>query len=349
MAKVYRARVAVLTDSRLKYFIEVIDGILVIKLNVWEDIFKANMAKIRDDEIKTLKFANRIRALIFSAILSVERILLCVGVVAYAYTYHAISADVVFYFAQFCHICHLSITLYLILGIFETSECLTTINRVEHFLLLDERNVFVDVVSESEMISMQNIIYQKNTKTNGRITLNIQPGTFCAVIGPVGSGKSTLLHMLMNEVNILSGTIKVGGKISYASQQTWLFPASVKNNIIFSDNYNEELYKKIVNVCDLANDLEYLLNNDDIVIGEKAISLSGGQRSRINLARAVYRKADIYLLDDPLSSVDSKTVKNIMEKCFLDYLKDKTRILVTHNVQLLKDVDLIIMMENVGQ
>lgn len=160
-------------------------------------------------------------------------------------------------------------------------------------------------------------------------------------------GKSTLLHLLLNEVNFSSGNVSIGGNVSYAPQEAWLFPSTIRNNITFGDHYDEERYSKVIQVCALTKDIDKLPNNDEYKVGEKSVSLSGGQRSRINLARAIYRKADIYLLDDPLSSIDTYTSKQIFDKCFLDHLKGKTRVLVTHNVPLLKKVDFIIIVNNV--
>lgn len=87
---------------------------------------------------------------------------------------------------------------------------------------------------------------------------------------------------------------------------------------------------------------------DKTLVGERGVSLSGGQRARINLARSVYNDADIYLLDDPLSAVDTHVGKHLFEECIVKYLKDKTRILVTHQLQYLKQADLIVIMNNVS-
>lgn len=138
------------------------------------------------------------------------------------------------------------------------------------------------------------------------------------------------------------------GNISYASQEPWLFVSSVKNNILFGMDFEKDKYNKVVNVCALQRDFKQLSYGDRTLVGERGASLSGGQRARINLARAVYRDADIYLLDDPLSAVDAHVSKHLFEKCILDYLKGKTRILVTHQVQYLKQVDVIVVLNNVS-
>lgn len=103
-----------------------------------------------------------------------------------------------------------------------------------------------------------------------------------------------------------------------------------------------------MDVCALKKDFEQLPNGDKTLVGEKGISLSGGQRARINLARALYSEADIYLLDDPLSAVDTHVGKDLFEKCIKRYLKNKTVLLATHQLQFLQHADIIITVTNVS-
>lgn len=101
-------------------------------------------------------------------------------------------------------------------------------------------------------------------------------------------------------------------------------------------------------MCSLERDLEILPNGDQTIIGERGINLSGGQKARVNLARAIYKEADIYLLDDPLSAVDAHVGKNIFENCIQGYLADKICVLVTHQLQYLKAIENIVLM-NMGR
>lgn len=178
------------------------------------------------------------------------------------------------------------------------------------------------------------------------INLHIKPGTLCVVIGQVGSGKSSLLQLLLNELQLNTGSVQVAGKVSFASQEPWLFVSTVKDNILFGDEFQKRRYWNVVKMCALEKDLEQLPYGDRTLISERGVSLSGGQRARINLARAVYRDADVYLMDDPLSAVDAHVGKHLFEQCILKYLKGKTRILTTHQVQFLKQADLVVVMNN---
>lgn len=153
---------------------------------------------------------------------------------------------------------------------------------------------------------------------------------------------------ILGELDVVVGSIKVNGTISYASQEAWVFAATVRQNILFGQDYDKERYNEIVKVCALQTDFEQFPNGDLTLVGERGTSLSGGQKARINLARAVYRDADIYLLDDPLSAVDVHVGKHLFQQCITKYLANKTRILVTHQVHYLKSVHNIILLNHVS-
>lgn len=118
----------------------------------------------------------------------------------------------------------------------------------------------------------------------------------------------------------------------------------MRQNILFGRPYDKARYKKVVRVCALIRDFTLLPYGDETIVGERGISLSGGQRARVNLARAVYRNADIYLLDDPLSAVDSQVGKQMFDECINGYLQNKIVILITHQLQYLRHVDQIAIM-----
>nr|XP_034841109.1 multidrug resistance-associated protein 4-like [Maniola hyperantus] len=177
------------------------------------------------------------------------------------------------------------------------------------------------------------------------ITMNIRKGKLCAIVGSVGSGKSSLLQVLLREMPISGGQLNVKGSMSYACQDSWLFPATVRENILFGLPYEVERYKEVCRACSLAPDFKQFPYGDLSLVGERGVSLSGGQRARINLARAVYREADIYLLDDPLSAVDANVGRQLFERCIQKYLSGRTRILVTHQVHFLKSADFIVVLK----
>ncbi|KAG1681716.1 Multidrug resistance-associated protein 5 [Nymphon striatum] len=149
--------------------------------------------------------------------------------------------------------------------------------------------------------------YGKDTENVVKdISFSLNPGDYLCVIGEVGSGKTSLLKTILKEMVVNSGTINVRGNIAYSCQQSWIFSDTLKNNILFGSKYDQERYQNIINACCLSMDINLMKYGDETVVGERGIKLSGGQRARISLARALYYDADVYLLDDPLSAVDAE-------------------------------------------
>jgi ATP-binding cassette subfamily C (CFTR/MRP) protein 1 len=168
-------------------------------------------------------------------------------------------------------------------------------------------------------------------------------GELSCVVGRVGSGKSSLLQSILGDLWKVKGSVEVRGTVAYASQQTWILNATVKENIVFGYRYDSEFYEKTVNACALIDDFAQLPDGDETVVGERGISLSGGQKARVSLARAVYARADIYLLDDVLSAVDSHVGRHIIDNVLgaRGLLSSKTRILATNAIPVLRQASYI--------
>ncbi|EDQ90078.1 uncharacterized protein MONBRDRAFT_82, partial [Monosiga brevicollis MX1] len=177
------------------------------------------------------------------------------------------------------------------------------------------------------------------------INLHVPRGQLIGVCGGVGSGKSSLLSAIIGQMKVQSGQIRCGDRIAYVSQQAWIQFMSLKENILFGEDFDEEKYKHALHVACLEPDLEALPGGDATEIGERGINLSGGQKQRVSLARAVYSDCDIYLLDDPLSAVDANVGRHIFEKCLRGSLRGKTVVFVTHQLQFLPQCDRVIYME----
>ena len=137
----------------------------------------------------------------------------------------------------------------------------------------------------------------------------------------------------MIQINKDESRVIINGSISYVPQEEWIQNDTLRNNILFYLPYDANKYYHILEICELKPDLESLIGGDMTEIGEKGINLSGGQRARINIARALYNNKDIYIFDDPLSALDANVGKNIVRNCIKEYLEDKTRILITHALQ----------------
>lgn len=179
------------------------------------------------------------------------------------------------------------------------------------------------------------------------INLNIAKGEFIVVTGSIGTGKSSLLCALAGLMKRLHGEVYASSRPLLCGYP-WVKNATIRDNILFGLPYNKSKYDTIIEACSLINDFKQFTGGDMTEVGERGITLSGGQKARINLARAVYADTDIILLDDVLSAVDAKVGKHIVENCILGLLDGKTRILATHQLSLINDADRMIFMNGDG-
>lgn len=226
-----------------------------------------------------------------------------------------------------------------------------SVQRINKFMNaeeLDPDNV-TNLTSEDALsITDGTFTWGGETTTLKNINMKVKKGNFTAIVGMVGCGKTSLISALLGEMERLNGKVNVDGTIAYVPQQAWIQNATLQDNILFGKPLNKQRYAEVVEACALTPDLSMLPAGDQTEIGEKGINLSGGQKQRVALARAVYNDAEIYLLDDPLSAVDSHVGKHIFDNVFGEsgLLKNKTRLLVTHAVVYLPKVDEIYVMVN---
>jgi len=176
------------------------------------------------------------------------------------------------------------------------------------------------------------------------VSLSAADGQLLGITGPVGCGKTSLLMTILGELPISSGKISCIGKIALASQTPWVYSGTVRENIVFGKQFDVQKYNKVIEVCDLEKDIASFTKRDLTEIGQRGVILSGGQRARVSLARAIYSDADIYLLDDPFSAVDAKVGKHLFDKCIKEFLNGRIRILVTHQLPFLKETDNIVVL-----
>ena len=176
------------------------------------------------------------------------------------------------------------------------------------------------------------------------ISFIVGSGQMLAITGPVGSGKTSLLMAILGELPTINGTVSVDGRIAYVPQLPWVFSGTIRENILFGRPFDNGRYFEILDACCLKTDLNSFPKEDLTEIGNRGVSLSGGQRVRVSLARALYSDADIYLLDDPLSAVDAKVGKYLFESCICGFLSEKTRVFVTHQLHLLANIRNVIVL-----
>ncbi|KAK9149846.1 hypothetical protein Scep_008603 [Stephania cephalantha] len=165
---------------------------------------------------------------------------------------------------------------------------------------------------------------EKQDLVLNRITIELPKGLLIAVIGEVGSGKSSLLNSVLGETQLIRGSIGYYGSIAYVSQVSWIFSGTIRDNILFGNCYDAKRYSEVLVACALNVDISLMIGGDQSYIGEKGVNLSGGQKARLALARALYHGADIFLLDDVLSAVDAQAISSadmivVMDKGYVKW------------------------------
>lgn len=210
--------------------------------------------------------------------------------------------------------------------------------RIEEFMNEPDKEQEDVVPQQSAELELHNASFawpgvEKNILEN--ITLSFPPG-LTVIYGEVAAGKTALLQALLGELDRTSGEhIRPDQVVAYCAQTPWLENGTIRDNILFSYPYEEDRYKQVLAACALLPDMAEFKHGDLSAIGENGIGLSGGQKARVALARAVYSKANVLLLDDPLSALDHQTAEFIVQKLLAGPLvSSRTTILVTHRTEL---------------
>ena len=202
---------------------------------------------------------------------------------------------------------------------------------------IEMRNVS-SYVKKKKDSSMFKLLHGVSLQCSGRDLI--------AITGATGSGKSSVLEAIVGEIPVTNGQILVTGKIAYMPQNPWLFSGTVKENILFGNEFDEQKYQATIEACSLTEDFELLPHGDMTQVGESGATLSGGQRARVSLARTVYSDADIFLLDSPLKAVDAKVGKLLYQNCICGLLSTRLRIHVTNYKNYLRNASVVLRMEN---
>ncbi|VDO27601.1 unnamed protein product [Onchocerca flexuosa] len=349
-----------LKDERMKICNEILNGIKVVKLYAWEPAMEEIVEQIRHEELYLIRKIGLVRAFVDSFNVSSPFL-----VAMLTFTTYTLSSSAHILTPQ---IAFVSLTLFnqlrspmmmLAFLMKQAVEAAVANKRLKSFLVADELNpLAVDDITDK--FDTENAVEIKEAHLNWNARESspvleidhfmIPKKSLIAVVGKVGNGKSSLLSAILGEMEKMKGYIGVSGQLAYISQQPWIQNSSLRNNIIFGGKFDQKYYDKIIESCALVEDLRILPNGDATEIGEKGINLSGGQKARVALARAVYQNRNIYLLDDPLSAVDSHVGMHIFEKVIghNGLLRNKTRILVTNNLAYLDEVDVVAYMQDIS-
>ncbi|XP_060548899.1 ATP-binding cassette sub-family C member 6 [Pantherophis guttatus] len=343
-------------DSRARLTSTILSDMKVLKLHGWEKTFISKVLGIRTQELQALKMSQ----FLFSASLaSFQSSTFLISFISFAvYTLsdetNVLDAKKAFVSLSLINILNTAHS-FLPFSINAVVQAKVSIHRIATFLSLEELDhAQVDVESSDRNpnpIIVTNGTFswcREGSPCLNRINLSVPQGSLCAVVGQVGAGKSSLLSALLGELQRIEGSVVMKGTIAFVPQIAWIQNASVEDNVIFGRKMERTWYNQVVKACALQPDIDGFPAGSQTEIGEKGINLSGGQKQRLSLARAVYTKASVYLLDDPLSAVDVPVGQHIFNQVLgpNGLLKEKTRVLVTNTIHILPKVDNIIMMVN---
>ncbi|XP_064381893.1 ATP-binding cassette sub-family C member 4-like isoform X2 [Halichondria panicea] len=350
----YRFKSAVLTDKRVRIMNEIITGIRVIKMYAWEYAFKRIVDTLRRLESRLILKGGIVRASNLAFMMMSASLMAFVVFCVYTATGGDLTPKKVFTTLSLIYVLRLVTIHHLILNVVGFSEAHVALTRIKRFLSFKEATNICGMEEKKTSgpsITVRNLTAAWDSNDAKDVLKNIsfdidnsQSQSLLSIVGPVGAGKSTLLQCLLGELIPKERSINIRGTISYAAQEPWLFSETLRENILFGKPYNAEWYNTVVKACALSKDIQQLAQGDLTLVGERGVTLSGGQKARVSLARAVYHRADIYLLDDPLSAVDAAVAKHLYKECIRGLLKNCVVLLVTHQVQFAVKSDRILVL-----
>ncbi|KAI0675473.1 metal resistance protein YCF1 [Trametes maxima] len=343
-------------DKRTRLMSDLLANIRSIKLYAWENAFMRWVFEVRNNqELKMLRSIGIVTSMNTSLWSGIPLLVAFSSFATAAYTSNTpLTSDKIFP----------AISLYMLLQ-FPLSmisqvtsniiEAMVSVKRLSAFFESDELQPDVRKAVAKENVECGDVVvsivngefrWNKDapSATLEDINMAVRKGELVGILGRVGAGKTSLLSAIIGEMFRADGEVKVVGSISYAPQNPWVMSATIKDNILFSHKYDEEFYNIVLDACALRPDLALLPNGDMTEVGEKG--LSGGQRARVALARAVYARADIVILDDVLAALDSHVAKHVFDHVIgpNGVLATKARIVVTNSIHFLKQFSQVLYM-----
>ncbi|XP_012526578.1 multidrug resistance-associated protein 5 isoform X3 [Monomorium pharaonis] len=383
----FRSKSVNITDARVRLMSEVLECIKLIKMYSWENYFSQKLLATRKKEERWLHKTAYFQSLSISLTPAIPVISAIITFLAHVASGSGLTVAQVFPFVSVLNAQIRTSFMFLQVALINIAAVKITFGRIKSVLLLNEDNCQASKpIVRSQAVAIANGTFvcdsmklqtdaSINTKKKKKSPLDNplelenlnQPmqetkyvevlsdvhfgapkGKLVGICGHVGSGKSSLLLAALGQLRMTKGHILREGTCAYVSQQAWIVNGTLKENILFGEEFDAKRYYHTITICNLKEDINMLPGGDDTEIGERGVNLSGGQKQRVALARAYYASRDIYFLDDPLSAVDAYVGSYIFEKLILEALRNKSVLFVTHNIQFLKRCDEIYMM-NAGK
>ena len=361
------------TEARVSLTEEALIGIRFLKYHGWAGRFVERILNLRGHETHQLQRYTAVRTAVGSISQSLPALTATLAFITYALTDSALSPAIVFS-SSALFVSLRTPLIYLPTALQGCSDSAAALRRIQKYLLTEEiedyplhselepaaeicRATFAWDLSEHEdpmekqedtdVITLPSGEIARSKFQLKQIDLTLRRGELLAVIGSVGSGKSSLISALAGDMTKVDGDVAWGASYATCPQQPWIYDATVRENITFGSTFpfSVSWYNTVLQACSLTRDLNLLQHGDKTVLGERGIVLSGGQKQRISLARAMYSEKDVVLLDDPLSAVDANVGRAILDYAICGQIAQRTRVLCTHDMQILHRCDRILWME----
>ncbi|KAI0629229.1 metal resistance protein YCF1 [Trametes polyzona] len=346
-------------DKRTRLMSDLLANIRSIKLYAWENAFIRWVSQVRNnEELKMLRKIGIVTSLNTSLWSGIPLLVAFSSFAVAAYTSNTpLTSDKIFPAISLYMLLQFPLSMFAMVTS-NIIEAMVSVKRLSAFFNSDELQPDVrqtvakdDIELGDVVVSIINGEFRWNkdspSPTLEDINLTVRKGELVGILGRVGAGKTSLLSAIIGEMQRTDGEVKVVGSISYAPQNPWIMSATIRDNILFSHRYDEEFYNLVLDACALRPDLALLPNGDMTEVGEKGEHLRiGGQRARVALARAVYARADIVILDDVLAALDSHVAKHVFDHVIgpNGLLATKARIVVTNSIHFLKQFTQVLYM-----
>ncbi|XWW96772.1 hypothetical protein V2A60_004752 [Cordyceps javanica] len=341
-------------DRRIGFLRDMLNNIKSVKASAMEDVFQDKITSARNDELGVLRYYLTTSFAMFTAINQTTPYLAaCAAFLTYAMTGKTLTAEVVFPCLAYFQLLYQPVTL-ASLALSRQFSVKPSVGRVRQLLTASESRINTGDAHEESSAA---VAFDSATFTwpcDGNNTpapldvgsLDIPRGKTTAVIGANGSGKTSFLQSILGEMIPSKGTCVVNGSVAYCPQDPWIISGDLSDNIVFNSarRFDRQRYQRVVRACGLDKDFSTLPGGiEHAVVGEAGTNLSGGQRSRVSVARALYSDADIMLLDDPLSALDAHVRSDLFGAI---HASGKTVVLVTLHTSYVSQVDHVIVVDS---
>ncbi|GLT64997.1 hypothetical protein SLA2020_374550 [Shorea laevis] len=337
------------TDKRIGLMNEILAAMDTVKCYAWESSFQSKVHNVRNDELSWFRKASLLGACNGFILNSIPVVVTVVSFAMFTFLGGDLTPSRAF----------TSISLFAVLRfpLFMLPNIITqvvnanvSLKRLEELFLAEERVLLPNPPLDPRQpaIEIKNGYFSWDSKaerpTLSDVNLDIPVGGLIAVVGSTGEGKTSLISAMLGELPSISNTsVIIRGTVAYVPQVSWIFNATVRDNILFGSPFDLGRYEKAIAVTALQHDLDLLPGGDLTEIGERGVNISGGQKQRVSMARAVYSNSDVYIFDDPLSALDAHVGRLVFDKCIKGELRGKTRVLVTNQLHFLSQVDRILL------